>query len=101
MGAGVPAGGPADSSKSARTLPTAGRCGWRLLAQLGEQTEHLEVEPDQGHEQPERREPLHAAGRTRGAGLLDEVEVEQEVERRHADDGQADEDADSPGVVDE
>jgi hypothetical protein len=43
-----------------------------LIARLGEQPEYLEIEPDQGNEQPERPVPLHVLGRALLDSGLDE-----------------------------
>ena len=55
--------------------------------------EDLKVQPDQRDHQAERAVPLHVLGGLRRGGLLDEVEVEQQVERREADHEQAEADA--------
>jgi hypothetical protein len=65
-------------------------------AQLRQEPQELEVEPDQRHQQAEGGVPLHVAGRAALGAALDEVEVEDEVQRRHGHDDQADQDPDRP-----
>src|SRR5438093_212154 len=55
------------------------------ILQLREQPKHLEVQPDERHQQAERAVPLHVLRRAAGRALFDEIEVEHEVHRRDAD----------------
>src|SRR5262245_1843060 len=75
-------------------LPLAGERGGIRGAlppvlQLREQPEHLEVEPHQRHQQRERAVPLHVSRRPALRALLDEVEVQNQIQRRDAGDEQA------------
>src|SRR5271157_4075857 len=65
-----------------------------VIGELREQTEHLQVKPDQRDHQAESAVPLHVLGHLPLCGLVDEIEIEQQVERRQADDEKAEADAD-------
>src|SRR5689334_20971120 len=88
---------------SSRSTATEGRRLTTVSAsalELGEEVEDLQVQPDQGDEQPKGAHPLHVL---RGAELraaLDEVEVEHEVQGRDHHHEDAEGDADGPAVVD-
>jgi hypothetical protein len=51
--------------------------------QLGQQPEHLEIEPDQGDHEAEGPVPLHVFGGALGRALLDEIEVQDQVQGRN------------------
>ena len=68
--------------------------------QLRQQAQHLEVQPHDRHEQTEPGVPLHERRRPPPNPVLDEVEVEEEVERGDPDDEEREADADQPVVVD-
>src|SRR5580704_2022289 len=53
---------------------------WDLLAaaKLGEQSQDLEVQPDESDHQAECAVPFHILRRTGVRGILDEVEIEHE-----------------------
>ena len=51
-------------------------------AQLGEQAENLQIEPDQRDNDAEGAVPLHILGCAELYALLDEVEVEHQIQRR-------------------
>src|SRR5712692_8490195 len=70
-------------------------------AQLREQPENLQVEPDQRHQQAEGAVPLEHLRRAVIDAFLDEREVEDQVQRREADDEQAEQDPDRAALVDE
>ncbi|NDG77506.1 MAG: Bax inhibitor-1/YccA family protein [Acidimicrobiia bacterium] len=76
--------GVATDERSEQRLP---------VAQLGEQTQDLEIQPDDRHEQAERSKPFHAAWQCHLLTLFDEIEVKREVEGRQTSDEQAEEDA--------
>src|SRR5687768_4810679 len=69
-------------------------------AQLREQTQDLEVEPDQRDQQAERPVPLHVLRRARRGAVFDEVEIEHQVEGGDDDDDDADADAEPAGAED-
>src|SRR5437879_3731731 len=61
--------------------------GWLSpAARLGQEPQDLQVQPDQRDHQTERAVPLHVLGRAAGHTGLDEVEVEDQVQRRDDDD---------------
>src|SRR5580704_8580066 len=68
-------------------------CSSVAAAHFGQQVENLDVEPDQRDHDAERCVPLHKFGRTVGDALLDEIEVEDEIERGDSDDYEAEADA--------
>src|SRR5262245_30901493 len=68
---------------------------------LGEQAQHLQVEPDERHQEGEGTVPLHVLGGAARGAPLDEVEIEDEVQRRDAHHDQAEDDPDRPAAVDE
>src|SRR5688500_16070539 len=69
-------------------------------AQLREQPQDLEVEPDQRDQQAERAVPLHVLRRARRGAVLDEVEVEHEVQSGDDDDDDAHADPEPAGAED-
>ena len=66
------------------TVPRYGQSSIAAGRDLLQQAQHLEVEPDQRDDQPEGPVPFHVFGRPAPGGFLDEIEVEQQVERRQA-----------------
>src|SRR5437879_8647427 len=62
-------------------------------ARLGQQPEDLQVQPDQCDHQAEGTVPLHVLGRPTGYAGLDEIEVEDQIQRRDHNDDPADHDA--------
>ena len=70
----------------------AGTLQSRAIGQLRQQAQDFQVQPDQRDHQAECAVPFHVLGRLGCRGLLDEVEVQQQVERRQADHEQAEAD---------
>ena len=69
--------------------------------ELAQETEHLQVEPHDGHDQAKGREPLHVCRGSICHASLNEVEVQQQVEGGNTDNHQADSDAERGGVIPE
>ena len=80
-------------------LPAVGP--FPLAAQLAEQSKQLQVDPDEADQQPVSGTPGLAARGTGSDRPLDVVEVEDELQARDHQDGQAEEDAQRAGAVDD
>jgi acetyl-CoA C-acetyltransferase len=74
------------------------RPGGSFLAQVAQQAQDLDVQPDQRGHQAERDVPGQLRRGTGPNGLVRHVEVEQQAERRHADHDQAERDG-QPAAV--
>src|ERR1700722_16643809 len=80
--------------------PGSSRWGWLTLVQpesylvaptqLGEQPQDFQVQPHERYHQSESAVPLHVFGSAHARALFDEIEIEHQVERRDANDDQAD-----------
>ena len=69
-------------------------------AHLGEKTQDLKIEPDQRDHHAEGAVPLHIFGSAVVHASLDEVKVEDQIQRGDGDDEEAEDDADEAGAVD-
>src|SRR6267378_8226256 len=96
---GLVATGTAVMSRDYRSGKEATQRG-SAAAEPREQPEDLDVQPHERDKQRERRVPLHVLRRARRDSALDEVEVEQEIERRDPDDEHVHADAQGAGPRD-
>src|SRR5580704_4034276 len=71
------------------------------LAQFGEQPDYLQVKPDQRHHQAEGRVPLHILGCAAARALLDEIEIQDQIQRCDHDYEQTEENANRSASEDE
>src|SRR6266705_6157797 len=69
--------------------------------QLRQEPQDLEIQPHERHHQRERGVPLGHLGGACLDAALDEVEIDDEVERRHGHHEEAEQDADGGGLVDQ
>src|SRR5262249_48730598 len=71
------------------------------VAQLAEQSQQLDVEQDESDEQAEGAVQFHVLRGAPPYAVLDEIEVENEIERGQDDDEQRKPDADDSRAVDQ
>src|SRR5690606_16892557 len=94
----LPKGQTNSADKSRVSAPVAGAdtlhtdIGSVLALQITEQTQDLDVEPDQAHQDAEGRSPGVALGQAHPHAFLDLVEAEHEAQRGDHDDDQAESD---------
>jgi hypothetical protein len=80
-------------------LNSGEKCVLVAPANLGQQPENFEVEPDQRHHQSECAVPIHVFRRAHAHAALDEVKIENQIERRDDHHNEAEPDADQTRAV--